>query len=62
MSKLLLKPSEAFDRLGLPKNRGWGWLHAGIIPHIKDGARYYVPAKALDALAERIASGEMREV
>ncbi|MEW6031542.1 MAG: helix-turn-helix domain-containing protein [Bacillota bacterium] len=50
---------EAAAILGISRNRAYEWCRKGIIPHARDRRRIFVPRKSLDALAERIASGEL---
>lgn len=57
--KLLLSVPEAARALGIPRNRGYEWVRAGLLPCIRDRGRIYVPAKAVHELIESILHGKV---
>lgn len=58
-AKLLISVTEAAEILGIGRNRAYQWIHAGIIPAVRSGGRIYIARKAIDALVEQIAEGEL---
>lgn len=55
-----LSLAEARRLLGVGRCRAWELARAGLLPAIRLGRRWYVPRRALDALADRAL--ERREV
>jgi excisionase family DNA binding protein len=51
--KLLLKPAEAGEALGISRARAYELIAAGVIPSIRIGSSIRVPAEALRAWVER---------
>jgi excisionase family DNA binding protein len=47
--RLLLKPAEAADAIGVSRARVYELISAGVIPSIKVGASLRVPVKQLEA-------------
>ncbi|HEY8743359.1 MAG TPA: helix-turn-helix domain-containing protein, partial [Chloroflexota bacterium] len=47
-----LSLAEAGRLLGVGRRRAWELAHAGSLPAIRLGRRWYVPRRALDALVD----------
>lgn len=47
--KLLLRPVEVAERIGVARSRAYELIHAGVIPSIKIGSSIRVPVAALKA-------------
>jgi excisionase family DNA binding protein len=47
MDKLLLKPSEAFQMLGICRSKGYAMLAASELPSIRIGRAVRIPLEAL---------------
>jgi excisionase family DNA binding protein len=47
--KLLLRPVEVAERIGVARSRAYELIHAGVIPSIRIGASIRVPVAALKA-------------
>ncbi len=58
VQKLLLSVPEAAEALGIPRNRGYEWVRAGILPAVRDRGRLYVARRAVERLAEEIENGK----
>jgi excisionase family DNA binding protein len=52
-AKLLLKPSEAFELLGISRSKGYALLASGEIRSIRIGRSIRVPVTALKEYIER---------
>lgn len=48
-----LSLAEAGELLGVGRCRAWELAHAGLLPAIRLGRRWYVPRRALDAMVDR---------
>jgi excisionase family DNA binding protein len=60
MDKLLLKPTEVADAIGLGKTRTYQLLKAGVLPSIRVGRSVRTPVEALKAwIVRQEHGGEM---
>ena len=62
MQRRLLSPKHVAEETTLPLKRVYEGIHAGWIPSVKVGGRYYIAAITLDGLIRRIDNGELRNV
>lgn len=62
MDKLLLRPSEAGDLLGVGRSKIYALLASGEIPSVRVGHSVRVPAEALKRWVARQAVGQRREI
>jgi excisionase family DNA binding protein len=60
--RLLLRPAEAADAIGVSRARAYELIAAGVIPHIKIGTSIRVPVDALRAWIARQLQPEALEV
>jgi excisionase family DNA binding protein len=58
VDKLLLKPSEVSDLLGIGRTRIYAMLGSGELPSVRIGGSIRVPADALKAWLKRIGSDQ----
>ena len=61
MDKLLLRPSEAADVLGLGRAKVYQMCASGELPVIRFGRSVHVPAAQLKALIQRLADEQKDE-
>jgi excisionase family DNA binding protein len=57
MDKLLLRPEEVADTLGICRSRAYAMIAARELPSVKIGASVRVPADALKAWIEQRVKG-----
>ena len=60
MDRLMLKPSEAAELLGIGRTKIYELIRANLIPHRRVGKSIRVPVTALKAWAERPEKAEQR--
>jgi excisionase family DNA binding protein len=58
MDKLLLRPIEAADRIGMGRSKTYALIKEGTIPSIRIGAAVRVPARALEEWVNALADQE----
>ncbi len=59
MDKLLLRPTEAAEALGLGRSKTYELLASGVIPSVRIGRSLRVPTEALQQwVREQVVSGE----
>jgi len=58
MEKLLLRPSEAADVLGIARSRTYALIAAGELPSVRIGKSVRVPLAALHAWINRLSKDE----
>ena len=62
LNRLLYRPSEAGEALGLGRSKAYELIASGVIPSIRIGKSLRVPADALRKwVAEQLASGPCSE-
>jgi len=53
MNRLLLKPSEAAELIGIGRSQIYALIAAGVFPVVRVGSEMRIPARALDEWIER---------
>jgi excisionase family DNA binding protein len=51
---LLVRPSQAVKIAGCPRAMLYDALHSNELPHIRRGARFYIPRSALERWVESL--------
>jgi|SoiMetStandDraft_2_1073263.scaffolds.fasta_scaffold108331_2 excisionase family DNA binding protein len=62
MERLLLKPAEFAEAIGVSRSRGYELIQRGEVPSIRIGASVRVPVDALKAWIEDRMNGRQHQV
>ena len=58
VERILLRPNEAAEALGVSRSKLYSLLKAGAVPSVRVGSSLRVPVRALERLVETAASKE----